>query len=154
LFYGLSAAWALTGFGHSESLHIEHLNQSFFIKNYGCLKLKWSDFGFYFFYLSSLFFLSLFVSLISLFIYENRWKKIGNSWDFIFYFLFYEYWIEINEQWDEQSVRANIIGGSKKINVRLKKSTELFSNGFLKEPLLNTPFNNSFRHRTVVKDSV
>jgi hypothetical protein len=37
------------------------------IKNYGCLKLRWSDFDFYFFYLFSTFSLSL-RSLLSLFV--------------------------------------------------------------------------------------
>jgi hypothetical protein len=73
----------------------------------------------------------------------------------VFKFLFLEHWIEINERWDVQSVGANIIGESKKAtvraNVRSKKTTEIFSNGFL---LLNTQFNNGFKYRTVVKDSV
>jgi hypothetical protein len=131
---------------------IERLNQSFLSK----IMVVWSWNGRISVFISSISLLSFSfcLSLISLFIYEKQMKRDGNSWDFIFYFLFYEYWIGINEQWDEQSMRANIIGGSKKINVTLKKSTELFSNGFLKELLLNTPFNNSFRHRTVVKDSV
>jgi hypothetical protein len=52
-------------------------------------------------------------------------------------------------------VEANIIGGSKKINVRVnvrpKKIVEPFSNDYLKEPLLNAIFNNDFRHKTIVK---
>jgi hypothetical protein len=59
-------------------------------------------------------------------------------------------------------VGANVIGESKKVNVkanvranvRSKKSPEPFSNRLLKEPLLNTSFNNGSRYRTVVKDSV
>jgi hypothetical protein len=35
-----------------------------------------------------------------------------------------------------------------------KKIAELFSNDFLKEPLLNAPFNNGSKHRTVVKGNV
>jgi hypothetical protein len=51
-------------------------------------------------------------------------------------------------------VRANVIGESKKINVKLKKAAEPFSNSSLKESLLNTIFNNGSRHRTVVKGYV
>jgi hypothetical protein len=52
-------------------------------------------------------------------------------------------------------VGANIIGHrSKKINVRPKKAAEPFNNGFLKEPLLNTIFNNGSRHIIVVKGRV
>jgi hypothetical protein len=58
-----------------------------------------------------------------------------------------------NERCDEQSVKANIIGGSKKAHVRPKKTAEPFSNGSL-ESLLNTTFNNSSRHKTVVKGCV
>jgi hypothetical protein len=57
------------------------------IKSYDRLKLRWSNFAFYFFYLFSLlsfFFLSPSLSLISLFIYENRWKWVDNLWDFSF----------------------------------------------------------------------
>jgi hypothetical protein len=55
-------------------------------------------------------------------------------------------------------VKANVIGGSKKANVRVnvrpKKAAEPFSNGSLKEPLLNAIFNNGSRHKTVVKGCV
>jgi hypothetical protein len=51
-------------------------------------------------------------------------------------------------------VGANVNGGSKKANVRPKKIAEPFNNGSLKEPLLNTIFNNGSKHRTVVKGSV
>jgi hypothetical protein len=55
-------------------------------------------------------------------------------------------------------VGANIIGGSKKINVRVnirsKKVAEPFNNGSLKEALLNATFNNDSRQRTVVKACV
>jgi hypothetical protein len=54
--------------------------------------------------------------------------------------------------------QINVIGGSKKINVRAniipKKIAEPFSNSSLKEPLLNTSFNNDSRHKFIVKDSV
>jgi hypothetical protein len=49
----------------------------FSIKNYGHLKLRWSDFGFYFFYLSSLFLISYFflLSLLCLsLIFFYIWK--------------------------------------------------------------------------------
>jgi hypothetical protein len=42
------------------------------IKSYGRLNLRWSDFSFYFFCLSLSSFFLLSLSLISLFIYENR----------------------------------------------------------------------------------
>jgi hypothetical protein len=51
-------------------------------------------------------------------------------------------------------VGANIIGWSKKANVRPKKTAEPCSNGSLKEPLLNTPFNNGSKYRTIIKSSV
>jgi hypothetical protein len=55
-------------------------------------------------------------------------------------------------------VEAYVIDESKKINVRvnvrLKKVAELFSNGSFKEPLLNTTFNNGSLPRTVVKGCV
>jgi hypothetical protein len=55
-------------------------------------------------------------------------------------------------------VGINIIGGSKKVNVRVnirsKKVAELFSNGSFKEPLLNATFNNDSRQRIVVKGCV
>jgi hypothetical protein len=44
--------------------------------------------------------------------------------------------------------------GAKKQMSDPKKITKPFSNGFLKELLLNTPFNNTSRHKTVVKGSV
>jgi hypothetical protein len=80
------------------------------IKSYGRLKLRLSNFGFYFFYLiSSFFFFSLFVSLIS-FLYmktdENELVIRGCS---IFEFLFLDLWFGMNEQWDEKFVRANVI---------------------------------------------
>jgi hypothetical protein len=53
---------------------------------------------------------------------------------------------------------ANVIGWSKKINVRVnirfKKAAEPFSNCSLNEQLLNTPFNNGSKHITFVKGSV
>jgi hypothetical protein len=51
-------------------------------------------------------------------------------------------------------MRVNIIGESKKVNVIVKKITNLFNNDFFKKLLLNTPFNNGFRHRIVIKSSV
>jgi hypothetical protein len=55
-------------------------------------------------------------------------------------------------------VRANVVGGNKKVNVRAnvgpKKTAESFSNGSLKESLLNAPFNNCYRHKIVVKGNV
>jgi hypothetical protein len=51
-------------------------------------------------------------------------------------------------------MRANVIGGRKKINIRSKKIAEPISKGSLKESLLNAPFNNGSRHITFVKDSV
>jgi hypothetical protein len=55
-------------------------------------------------------------------------------------------------------MRVNIIGESKKVNVKVnvivKKITNLFNNDFFKKLLLNTPFNNGFRHRIVIKSSV
>jgi hypothetical protein len=70
----------------------------FSIKSYGRLKLRWSTFGFYFFRLSSLFFLSSF-SLSSLFLYMKTDEKglviRGIS---VFKFLFLERWIGINKQ--------------------------------------------------------
>jgi hypothetical protein len=47
-----------------------------------------------------------------------------------------------------------LLVGAKKTNVRPKKITEPFSNDFLMEPLLNAPFNNGSKYRTVVKDNV
>jgi hypothetical protein len=41
---------------------------------------------------------------------------------------------------------------AKKINVRPKIEAKPFSNGSLKESLLNASFNNDSKHRTVVKD--
>jgi hypothetical protein len=38
-----------------------------------------------------------------------------------------------------------------RVNVRPKKIAEPFTNGSLKEPLLNTVFNNGFVSRTIVK---
>jgi hypothetical protein len=76
----------------------------------------------------------------------------------IFEFLFLERWIGINERRDEQFVGANVIYGSKKINVRAnvwpKKIAESFSIDSLKESLLNTQFNHGSRHRTIVKCSI
>jgi hypothetical protein len=124
----------------------------FSIKSYDHLKLRWSDFSFYFFYIFSLFFLS---SLSSLFLYmktNEKWLVIREI--LVFKFLFLKHWIGINERLDEQSAGANIIGGSKKINIIPQKIAKSFSNGFLKEPLLNTTFNNGFRHRIIVKGYV
>jgi hypothetical protein len=47
-----------------------------------------------------------------------------------------------------------LLVGAKKVNVRPKKVAEPFSNGSLKKILLNTPFNNGSKHRTIIKDSV
>jgi hypothetical protein len=49
------------------------------IKRYSRLKLRWSNFNFYLF------------SLTSLFIYENRWKMVDNPWDFSFWILIFGY---------------------------------------------------------------
>jgi hypothetical protein len=82
----------------------------FLIKSYGRLKLRWLNFDFYFF--MSLFFVSyfflislLYLSLISLFIYENRWKGVGNSCDFCFWILIFG-----SLDWDERTVRWTIRG--------------------------------------------
>jgi hypothetical protein len=79
------------------------------IKSYGRLKLRWSNFIFYFFCLSSFLLISFFyvfsVSLISFFIYENRWKGVGNPWDFYFWILIYG-----SLDWDERTVRWAIRG--------------------------------------------
>jgi hypothetical protein len=53
------------------------------IKSYGRLKLRLSDFGFYFFCLSSLFLIFFLLShlcpsLSHLSFYENKWKMVGN----------------------------------------------------------------------------
>jgi hypothetical protein len=48
---------------------------------------------------------------------DEKWLVIrGIS---VFKFLFLERWIGINERCDKQYVGANVIGGSKKINVRV-----------------------------------
>jgi hypothetical protein len=56
----------------------------------------------------------------------------------VFKFSFLERWIGINVWSDGQSVGANVISWSKKINVRAnvrpKKAAESFSNGSFKEP--------------------
>jgi hypothetical protein len=80
------------------------------IKSYGRLKLRWSDFSFLFlvslFFVSYLFLLSLLcLSHISLFIYENRWKRVGNLWDFYFLILIFRLL-----DWDEWMVRWTICG--------------------------------------------
>jgi hypothetical protein len=75
----------------------------FSIKSYGRLKLRWSDFDFYFFCLSSLFLISFFfpfsVFLSSLFLYMKTDEKglviRGIS---IFEFLFLDRWIGMNER--------------------------------------------------------
>jgi hypothetical protein len=103
------------------------------IKKYGHLKLRWSDFGFYLFYLSSLFLISFFflffVSLSFLFLYmkvdEKELVIRGVS---VFEFWFLNHWIRINERWDGQSVRANIIGEMRYIRFFY---TWIFANGFL-----------------------
>jgi hypothetical protein len=55
-------------------------------------------------------------------------------------------------------VGASVIGGRKKINVRInirpKETTEPFSNSSLKEPLINATFNNDSRQITIVKGCV
>jgi hypothetical protein len=47
-----------------------------------------------------------------------------------------------------------LLVGAKKINVLPKKATELFSNGFFKEPLLNAPFNNGSKDKIIIKGSI
>jgi hypothetical protein len=85
------------------------------IKNYDCLQLRWSDFGFYLFCLSSLFIISFFllfsVFLSSLFLYMKIDEKgLMIRGVFIFKFWFLDRWIGMNERWDGQSVGANVIG--------------------------------------------
>jgi hypothetical protein len=118
----------------------------FSIKNYDRLKLKWSDFDFDFCRLSSSFFLSSFsLCLSSLFLYmKSRWQRVDNPWDSNFWIYFRVLLVTL--------VRANIIDQSKcQSKCQTQKATQPFNNGFLKEPLLNTAFNNGFGHRTVVK---
>jgi hypothetical protein len=50
-----------------------------------------------------------------------------------------------------------LVGAKKQMSDQIldpKKTVEPFSNGSLKESLLNTSFNNGSMHRTVVKGSV
>jgi hypothetical protein len=68
----------------------------FRIKSYGCLKLRWSDFSFYFYCLSSLFFyfLSSFFSLSLSHISFYIWKQMKwDWWTMGFLFLNFDFWI-------------------------------------------------------------
>jgi hypothetical protein len=56
---------------------------------------------------------------------------------------------EMGNPWEQM-----LLVGAKKINVLPKKATELFSNGFFKEPLLNAPFNNGSKDKIIIKGSI
>jgi hypothetical protein len=91
------------------------LQSEFPIKSYGRLKLKWSDFSFYFFCLSYLFHIYFFflfsISLSSLFLYMKiDEKRLVIHWVSIFEFWFLNRWIGMNERWNGQYVGANVIG--------------------------------------------
>jgi hypothetical protein len=90
------------------------------IKSYDCLKLKWSDFDFYFLCLSSLFLISFFfffsVSLSSLFLYMKTDEK--GLWSVGFLFLNFNFWIvglgwtngEMGNPWEQMLlVRGDIL---------------------------------------------
>jgi hypothetical protein len=71
----------------------------FSIKSYGRLKLRWLDFDFYFFRLSSFFLLSLSVSLSSQILYIKIYEKgLVIREISVFKFLFLERCIGINER--------------------------------------------------------
>jgi hypothetical protein len=86
------------------------------IKNYDHLKLRWSDFGFYFLCLSYLFLISFFflfsvsLSHLSFYIWKQMKKWFVIHEISIFKFWFLDRWIGMNERWDGQSVGANVIG--------------------------------------------
>jgi hypothetical protein len=87
------------------------LQSEFPIKSYGHLKLRWSNFYFYFFYLISSFSLRLSSLLLYVKIDEKRLVICETS---VFEFWFLDRWIGMNERWDEnilQSVGTNVIGG-------------------------------------------
>jgi hypothetical protein len=94
---------------------------AFPIKSYGHLKLRWSDFNFYFFYLISSFSLCLSSLLLYMKIDEKRLIICGIL---IFEFWFLDRWIGMNERWDEniwQSVWANVIGGDEFVRAKKQK---------------------------------
>jgi hypothetical protein len=95
------------------------------IKSYGRLNLRWSDFDFYFFCLFSLFLMSFFflfsISLSSLFLYmKTDEKELVIREIFIFEFWFLDRWIGMNERWDGQSMRENVIGEMRYIRFFLR----------------------------------
>jgi hypothetical protein len=83
----------------------------FSIKSYGRLKLRWSDFDFYFYRLYSLFRLSL----SSLFLYMKTDEKgLVSRGISIFKFLFLEHWIGINEREMGNPWEQMLLVGAKK----------------------------------------
>jgi hypothetical protein len=83
------------------------LQFEFSIKNYDCLKLRWSDLSFYFFCLISSF--SLYLSTFFLYMKIDDKELVIHEIS-IFEFWFFDRWIGMNERWNEQSVGANVIG--------------------------------------------
>jgi hypothetical protein len=102
----------------------------FCIKSYDHLKLKWLDFNFYFFYLSSFFLISfvfLFLSLITFFYIKTDDNELIICEILVseFYFFILKFgsmnWDEGTVRWKKiwQSVRPNVIGKGR--SVRTKK---------------------------------